>query len=151
MNSVLAAAGFCLLATGVICGQATSPLFSRGFTVIPQPRQVKLEPDDFRFGSGWRLEIGPGVAKNSVAVRTLTEDLESRFGMVFKEGGSGPAVRLEIAPGSVQPGPAQDRDDRGDRGPGVPDGTFARAYSDHGQRGCRPVLRRRNAGATDET
>jgi len=110
MNSVFAEAGFCLLATGVMCAQTTSPLFSRGFTVIPQPRQVKLELNDFRFGIGWRLEIGPGVAKDSAAVRTLAEDLESRFGVVFKEGDSGPAVRLEITPGSVQPGPAQDRD-----------------------------------------
>jgi hexosaminidase len=110
MHSVIAAAGFCLLATGVTWGQATSALFSRGFTVIPSPRQVKLAPDDFRFGSAWRLETGPGVAKNSLEVRTLAEDLQSRFGMVFKEGGSGPAVRLEIAPGSVHPGPAQDRE-----------------------------------------
>ena len=84
MQSVFAVAGFCLFATGVICAQATSPLFSRGFTVIPEPRRVNLEPHDFRFGSAWRLEFGPGVAKDSVDVRTLSEDLESRFGVVFK-------------------------------------------------------------------
>ncbi len=105
-----AGAAFCLLATGAISAEATSPLFSRGFTVIPEPRQVRLESSDFRFSNGWRLEIGPGVAKDSGTVRALTEDIESRFGMVLKEGGSGPAVRLEIAPGSVPPGPAQDRD-----------------------------------------
>ncbi len=110
MRSVLAVAGFCLFATRVISGQATSPLFSRGFTVLPEPRQVKLEPNDFRFGLGWRLEIGPGVAKNSVAVRTLAEDLESRFGVAIREGQTGATVDLEIAPGSVQQGPAQDRD-----------------------------------------
>jgi len=103
--------GILLLATGTLRGQAVSPLFARGFTAIPQPRQVKLEPDDFRFGSGWRLEIGTGdVTRNSTAVLALEEDLESRFGIVLKTEGSGPAVRLEMAPGSVHPGQAQDRD-----------------------------------------
>ena len=110
MQSLFALAGFCLLSTAAICAQATSPLFSRGFTVLPEPRRVNLKPHDFRFGSAWRLEFGPGVAKDSVAVRTLSEDLESRFGVVFKGGDGAPAVRLEIAQGSVQPGPAQDRD-----------------------------------------
>jgi hexosaminidase len=110
LRTTFAMTGFCLFATGVIWGQATSPLFSRGFTVIPAPRRVNLERNDFRFGSAWRLEIGPGVAKDSAAVRSLAEDLESRFGVVLKEGSSGAAIRLEIAPGSVQPGPAQDRD-----------------------------------------
>ncbi len=110
VRAVFAAAGFCLFTTGAICAQATSPLFSRGFTVIPEPRQVKLAPGDFRFSSGWRLEIGPGVANDSVAVRTLGEDLGLRFGVVFKQGDSAAAIRLEIAPGSVPPGPAQDRD-----------------------------------------
>ena len=110
LRSLFAAAGFGLLATAVICGQATSPLLSRGFTAIPEPRRVNLARDDFRFGSGWQLEIGQGVAKDSVAVRALTEDLESRFGVVFKEGGNGSVLHLKIAPGSVQPGPAQDRD-----------------------------------------
>ncbi len=106
---LFAAACLFPIAPGVLA-QATSSLFSRGYTVIPQPRQVKLEPDDFQFGSGWRLEIGSGVAKDSVAVQALTEDMQSRFRVVLKEGGGGRSVRLEIAPGSVRPGPALDRD-----------------------------------------
>ena len=97
-----------LPAGGVTSGQTLSPLFARGFTVIPEPRQVKLEPNDFRFGGEWRLEIGSGVAKNSSAVLALREDLASRFGISLH--GSGAAVHLEIAAGSVHPGRAQDRD-----------------------------------------
>ncbi len=99
-----------LVANGVARGQTVSTLFARGFTVLPEPRQVRLEPNDFRFGNGWRLETGAGVTKGSVAVLTLGEELETRFGISLKAEGSGSAVRLEIVPGSVHPGKAQDRD-----------------------------------------
>ena len=105
-----ATAAILLLWTGNVRGQAVSPLFARGFTVIPQPRQVKLQPNDFRFGSDWTLAIGTGVTNNSSAVLALGEDLKSRFGILLKTAGSGPAVHLEIAPGSVHPGHAEDRD-----------------------------------------
>jgi hexosaminidase len=103
-------AGLCLLFVAGASAETISPLFLRGYTVIPAPRQVKLKADDFRFGDGWRLEAGSGVDRNSTAVRTLAEDLESRFGMRFGQAKDGPAVRLEIAPGTLAPGPAQDRD-----------------------------------------
>ena len=104
------ALGALLAAVGAVRGQAVSPLFARGFTVIPEPRQVKLEANDFRLGGDWRLEAGSGVTKNSAAADTLIEDLESRFSLRLKSEGTGPAIRLEISPGSVHPGPAQDRD-----------------------------------------
>ncbi len=103
-------AGVLLATTGIIYGQVPSPLFARGYVILPEPRQVNLEPNDIRFGRGWRLEIGPGVTKNSTAVLTLEEDLASRFGILLKAEGSGPAVRLEVTPGSVHPGQTQDRD-----------------------------------------
>src|SRR5947209_7287442 len=95
---------FCVLIAGFI--HATpSPLFSRGYTVIPEPRQVTLQPADFDFASGWSVDLGPGVAANSVAI----EELRSRLGVTSSSGGAH-VIRLEIAPGSVAPGPAQDRD-----------------------------------------
>jgi len=99
-----------LLAAAAVRGQAVSPLFARGFTVIPEPRQVKLEANDFRIGGDWRVEIGDGVTRNSTAAVALIEDLESRFSLRIKTQGGGPAIHLEIAPGSIHPGPAQDRD-----------------------------------------
>ncbi len=89
---------------------APSVLFSRGYTVIPEPRQVSLQPDDFPFGVGWTIEVGPGVTEKSIAVESLRDDLRSRFGI--RTGGPAAAgvIRLEMAPGSVTPGPAQDRD-----------------------------------------
>ena len=33
-----------------------SPLYARGYTVIPQPQRVMLSGKDFEMTSGWRLE-----------------------------------------------------------------------------------------------
>jgi hexosaminidase len=99
----------CALFAGV-CAAAPSALFARGYTVIPEPRQVRLQPDDFPFGSGWSIELGAGVAAKSVAVESLHDDLQSRFGLsIGAQAGAG-VIRLEVSPGSVSPGPAQDRD-----------------------------------------
>jgi hypothetical protein len=93
-------AGLTLL--GVI--GAASELFSRGYTVVPEPQQVKLDGGDFRFGEGWSVELGPGVKADS----ELRADLRSRFGLDLN--GKSSVIRLEIAPGSVQAGPSQDGD-----------------------------------------
>ncbi len=88
--------------------QPVSPLLAHGYTVVPAPRQVQLNGGDFRFGRGWHVEPGIGVGQNSIAVQSLNEEMQSRFGVIL--GAGGPAIRLEIAPGSVPTGPAQDRD-----------------------------------------
>jgi len=96
---------------GVLAAVATgSDLFSRGYTVVPQPQQVKLESTDFRFANGWSVELGGAAKPDSVAVESLREDLRSRFGVDLKQGGGSGVIRLEITPGSVQPGAAQDKD-----------------------------------------
>ncbi|HZU28670.1 MAG TPA: glycoside hydrolase family 20 zincin-like fold domain-containing protein [Bryobacteraceae bacterium] len=79
----------------------TSPLLSRGYAVIPEPRQVKLEPIDFDFPAGWSVQRGQGVGENSVAIEELRSRLRAPGSKV---------VQLEISPGSVNAGPAQDRD-----------------------------------------
>ena len=95
----------CLLSAGA------SPLFERGYTVMPEPQKVRLGEGDFRFGAEWRLELGPGVKKEDLAVEALKEDLESRFHLHFTGQRTGAAVlRLAMAPNSVQIGAAQDRD-----------------------------------------
>ena len=99
---------------GIIVAQAAtvSPLFSRGFTVLPQPQEVSLGPADFKFSAEWRLELSPGVAADSVAPATLREDLKSRFNLTLEPAGRtrGKVVRLRLTPGAIAIGPAQDRD-----------------------------------------
>jgi hexosaminidase len=88
-----------------------SPLFERGYTVMPEPQKVHLGARDFQFGAEWRLELGPGVKPSDSAVEALKEDLDSRFHLRFTGQGNGPGVlRLTTAPNSAQAGAAQDKD-----------------------------------------
>lgn len=99
-----------LLATPPVLAQ--TPLFARGYTVIPEPQQVELKGADFEFGNGWRLILGSGVKADDVAVESLKEELSSRDGVTLEtaKGGHMPgyAITLVIQPGSVPIGSATD-------------------------------------------
>src|SRR5271165_1704846 len=83
-----------LLAVALVCAPAysavVSPLASRGYAVIPQPREVKLTGRDFRFGPDWHLEPGAGVKADDAALEVLRE----RTPVPSKANGT--AVRLLI-------------------------------------------------------
>lgn len=91
-----------------------SPLYSRGYTVLPEPQKVTLGARDFQFDAGWRLEAGQGVQPNDIAVESLKDGLASRFGITLSNSSGARAgtrtLRLAIAPGSVEIGEAADRD-----------------------------------------
>jgi N-acetyl-beta-hexosaminidase len=90
-----------------------SPLFARGYTVIPEPQKVALGASEFPFDSTWRLELGSGVQPGDVAVESFHQDLEQRFNVrLAPPGGRGGVVRLATTPGSVAIGAAQDRNRR---------------------------------------
>src|SRR6185437_6547734 len=98
-----------MVATGF--AQTVSPLFARGYTVMPEPQQVSLGANDFAFGQNWKLKFDSSVASNDVAIETLHDSLLKRFNVTLGRGGnSGARVSLRIAKGSVQIGKAQDRD-----------------------------------------
>lgn len=91
--------------------ELVSSLYLRGYEVIPEPQQVRLERDDFEISADWRIERGPGVEASPAAVEALQEGFQERHGFKLREGsGRGPAIRLEIKPGSASVGEAQDRD-----------------------------------------
>ncbi len=90
--------------------ELVSSLYARGYTAIPEPQQVKLDRHDFRLAAGWRLEVGRGVPPTDAAVEILKEWLEQRRGLKLAEQGSGPAIRLQLQPGSVPVGESQDID-----------------------------------------
>ena len=113
----------CVVPAALVCGivaglalvamarpEIVSMLYARGYTLIPEPQQVKLGEGDFRISAGWRVEVGPGVAPDDVAVGALKEGLQERYELMLGEHGSGPAIRLEVRPNSVPVGDAQDRD-----------------------------------------
>ena len=62
-----------------------SPLFARGYTVIPAPQQVTLSGEDFEFTGAWGLELAPGVKADDVAVMSLKEELAERFHLALRE------------------------------------------------------------------
>ncbi len=59
--------------------QVVSPLFARGYTVVPAPQTVSLGARDFSFGSNWQLKVDKSVAPDDVAIDALRDDLVSRF------------------------------------------------------------------------
>ncbi|HEV2247216.1 MAG TPA: glycoside hydrolase family 20 zincin-like fold domain-containing protein, partial [Terriglobia bacterium] len=94
------------------CGHLTaaqSPLFERGYNVIPLPQKVEVRGGNFEIGSGWRLQLGQGVKADDVAVETLKEGLATRHGITLETRGRGAAIELIVQPGSVAIGEAADK------------------------------------------
>lgn len=101
-----------VVALGVIClspmaqSQPVSPLFARGYTVVPEPQKVALKAGDLTFDVGWHLDLDSSVPSTDVAVESLTDDLWERFRVKLGSGRAvGHQLSLRIRPGSVQPGP----------------------------------------------
>jgi hexosaminidase len=89
--------------------ETVSSLWLRGYAVLPEPQQVELREGDVTFGPAWSLDRGAGVAQGNVAAETLSDELQSRFGLRAAAAG-GTAVRLEIRAGRVLPRQALDPD-----------------------------------------
>jgi hexosaminidase len=114
-DHALPAALVCGMVAGLVCAVMARPemvslLYTRGYTVIPEPQQAKLGEGDFQIAAGWRVEAGPGVTPRDVAIGTLKEGLQERYGLKLGDHGSGPGIRLEIQSNAVPVGEAQDRD-----------------------------------------
>jgi hypothetical protein len=97
---------------GTLRAATASPLFARGYTVIPQPQKVTLDGQDFELTASWRLELGAGVEANDAAVESLKGELQERFHLALSEakGKSGPTLRLAVDPHAVEVGEARDKD-----------------------------------------
>ncbi len=113
LGYVLMTAVLCLLSMAAPSTAATaSPLFAQGYTVIPQPQKVTLNGKDFEVAASWRLELGPGVKADDIAVVSLKEELAERFHVALSEakGKGGASLKLAIDPHAVEVGEATDRD-----------------------------------------
>jgi hexosaminidase len=89
--------------------QTVSPLFARGYTVIPEPQKVTLEDSNFTFNQAWQLKLDSGVAKDDVAVDELRDNLASRFNIRLNSTGNADGkLTLHIQTGSVAIGAAVD-------------------------------------------
>jgi hexosaminidase len=86
-----------------------SPLLSRGYSVIPEPQQVKLG-GDFQFKDGWQLVLGSHVQPGDVSVESLKEVLDLKISADRKKSATFRSIRLSIEPKSVEVGQAADRE-----------------------------------------
>ena len=108
MKSLLIAAVLGYFCAGGMA-ETASPLFARGYTVIPEPQKVSLEAGDLTFGDGWRLQLDASVPANDTAVEVLREGLSQRFHVTLNEPGKAQGViSLRMVPGSVAISEAQD-------------------------------------------
>lgn len=102
------------LTCAVSDGSTVSPLYSRGYTVIPEPQKVTLGDRDFLFGVDWQLQLDRGVELRDVAVTSLVEDLKSRFHLSLERQPTkrqqAKLIKLSIAPGSIFVEQIGDRD-----------------------------------------
>jgi hypothetical protein len=97
---------------GTLQAATASPLFARGYTVVPEPQKVTLSGQDFEFAPSWRLELGPGVKADDIAVVSLKQELQERFHLAVAEGKGKDAttLSLQIDPHAVEVGEAADKD-----------------------------------------
>jgi len=91
-----------------------SPLYGRGYTVLPAPQKVELGEHDFRFTPDWRLELGAGVPLDDISVESLTGELLSRHQLKLsssqRSSPSAGTLRLAVRPNSISVSDATDRD-----------------------------------------
>jgi hexosaminidase len=106
---IITAISGCLCSVGL--SQTVSPLFARGYTVLPEPQKVSLGVRDFTFGHSWELKLDQGVPTNDVALQALREGLSTRFNLTLDgSGGPGGILSLRIVPESVPIADAVDHD-----------------------------------------
>jgi hexosaminidase len=101
-----------LALSSCLCAGAVtaSPLLAHGYTVLPEPQQVRLEGSDFQFDGRWHIVLGPNVRTGDIAVQGLREDMSRRYGVALDTSSQGKPIELSIQPGSVRIGTATDQD-----------------------------------------
>ena len=101
-----------LISTSAVHAATASPLFARGYTVIPAPQRVTLSGKDFEFGPAWRLVLASGAKADDVAVVSLKDELTERLHLALVEAKAkgGPLLRMAIDPHAVEVGEATDKE-----------------------------------------
>jgi len=92
-----------LLCAAAAAGQNATELWLRGYSVIPTPRNVRLEAGEVAFGGGWNLDAAK-LKPGHIALRSLERDAADFQGVRFGRGATGKVVRLAVVPGTVKTG-----------------------------------------------
>ena len=95
-----------------VLSQSSSPLISKGYSVLPVPQKVTLTGKDFALDGRWKLELEGEVKENDVAVESLKTSLASGFHLSLAETGSSRlragVIQMDLRPKSVSIGQAID-------------------------------------------
>ncbi|MSO23379.1 MAG: hypothetical protein EXQ58_09035 [Acidobacteria bacterium] len=95
-----------LLSAGQLAWAAQLPteLRLRGYSVLPAPQKVVLQPQDLDFDASWTYRASP-VGPTHIAIGSLLKDLQEFHALVLKpaSASSRNVVRLTIADGTVKP------------------------------------------------
>ena len=88
-----------------------SELRGRGYAVLPVPRQVDLEADEWSLERSVRLDL-LDVASDDIAVRALRAGLIKEHGIAVGDDRGLDAIELVIRAGAVETGTGDGRDDQ---------------------------------------
>ena len=102
----------CIGVASALRAATVSPLFARGYTVLPEPQKAELSGPDFEFRNSWRLQLASGVKADDIAVRSLKQELLERDHIALREasGKGGAVLTLAVDPRAVEIGVAIDRE-----------------------------------------
>jgi hexosaminidase len=83
-----------------------TPLWERGYSVIPAPRNVELKNRDIHFSDDWKLNLD-GVYPDDIAVQSVMNDLKE-FHDIVLAANANRIIHLKVDPGAVQTGMKQE-------------------------------------------
>ena len=83
-----------------------TPLWARGYAVLPEPQKVELGEQDFHLDASWIITVSEGVAKEDIAVHVLTEKLRKEFHLNLSPDSSGRTGKQQVLELAIRPGTA---------------------------------------------
>ncbi|MGE5645401.1 MAG: beta-N-acetylhexosaminidase [Acidobacteriota bacterium] len=93
-----------LAAAAVAPAETVTPLWARGYAVIPAPHTVRLASGDVALDGRWVVDAGALPAKN-ISVKTLVDGVSEWHGLALARGTAATRViRLAVTPGAVKTG-----------------------------------------------
>ncbi len=93
--------GALLLCALLSSAQQPTPLWLRGYSVVPTPRQVRLGDSDVQIDPSWVLDAGK-IPPQDIAVRSLRRDFREFHGIDFRAGSAGKMIRLAVSANTVK-------------------------------------------------
>lgn len=96
-----------VLTSCLAAAQTVTPLWSRGYSIIPAPRTVQLQTGDVLLDSTWSLA---DQSSSPIAARSLIKDFQDFHGITLRRSGGAKVIQLAIAPGTVHTGAGPELD-----------------------------------------